>query len=524
MRDKMLAHVFGAGIDLDLYYAAFRVPDLVYTVVATMVSAVVLIPILSQKKSEHTRRAFIHSLFFIFGILLLLISGIIYALTPYIVNNFYGEIALRGYADNLIKMIHILLLQPVILGLSNIVASVMQYYKHYFIYALAPIMYNIGIILGIIFFIPVFGLSGLALGVVLGAFLHFLIQIPAFVRLGYMRGERTKYPIKDIILVITKALPRTIALSANQVTLFILVAFASKMYEGSISVFNLAFNLQAAPLTIIAGSYSTAVFPTLARLFAGKEMKAFSDALLSAMRHIIFWSLPMIVLIIVLRAQIVRVIFGSGNFDWTDTRLTAAALGIFIVSLTAQGVIMLFVRAYYATSQMLKPQFFTVIFAVMTIMFAELFMNIHATHEFTRISLEGFLRTTEAGSTDILMLPLAYSAAGIITAFLISWSFLREFKIRMTGVLTTIFQASVASIVMLVATYGTLQLFGGDYILNTKTLFGIFGQGAVAGMVGIFAHIFVLWYMGNTEVRIAWKTFHHKVWKTKKIMADQDIT
>jgi len=516
VRDKLLAYSFGAGVELDIYYAAFRIPDLVYTVVASMVSVFILIPFLSKKGDDKERQDFIHTLLLVFGILLVAVSGLVYFFTPYIIQQFFAELTQRGYAPQMITLVHILLLQPIILGLSSILSSVVQYYGKYFVYALAPLLYNFGIIIGIIFFVPRFGLTGLGYGVVLGAVLHLLVQLPSFYTLGFGRSIQFS-AIKDALQVMTVSIPRTIALSANQLTLFVLVAMAGSMSEGSIAIFTLAFNLQAAPLSIVGVSYSTAAFPTLSKLYANGEARNFANQVTAAARHIIFWSLPIIALVVVLRAQIVRVIYGSGAFDWTDTRLTAAALALFALSLAAQGIVLLFVRGYYAAGRTVKPQVLSILSAVMTVAFAMLLTKAYAANEYWRNFLEAITRTLDSGNTAVLMLPLAYSISSIITAVLFVLIFMYDFRDGTEKLRRTFLEALVGAFAIGGTAYMTLQAITASKLVTINTLLEIFVQGAVAGIVGIIAGTITLLLIGNTEVRTVWRVLHHKFWKRKAI-------
>ncbi len=515
IRDKLLAHSFGAGIELDIYYAAFRIPDFVYIIVASMVSVFILIPFLSNKDSDKERQSFIHTLLFVFGFLLVSVSAIVYILTPLIVENLFSEMVMRGHGESLIMLVRILLLQPIVLGLSSILSSVIQYYGRYFVYAIAPLVYNIGIIIGIIWLVPRFGITGLGYGVILGALMHLLIQIPSFYSLGF--GKRMKIGmIKEAIRVMVVALPRTIALSANQVAFLVLVIMAGTMSEGSIAIFILAFNLQAAPLSIIGVSYSTAAFPTLSRLFADNNIKKFLSQINTAARHIIFWSLPIIALVVVLRAQIVRVIYGSGAFDWTDTRLTAAALALFVFSLAAQGLVLLFIRGYYAAGRIVKPQILSVLSAVMTIVFSMLLMHFYTTNEYWRNFLGSAMRTLDVGNTAVLMLPLAYSISSIITAILFIIIFTYDFKDNNRELRKTFLESLVGAFVIGGVSYLSLQAIAESNMVTINTLLEIFIQGAVAGIIGIIAGIATLVFIGNKEVYTVWAVLRHKVRKTKK--------
>ncbi len=521
LRDKLLAYNFGAGIELDIYYAAFRTPDLIYTIVASMVSIFVLIPFLAKKESDSERQKFIHMLLLVFGVLLVAISAVLFVFVPILIHQFFGELVIRGYGGDLIFLTRILLLQPVILGLSSILSSVMQYYGRYFIYALAPLLYNIGIIIGIVSFVPKFGLMGLGYGVLLGALLHLLVQVPVVLKLGFLHDIHIAR-LADSLRVMLVSLPRTLALSANHITLFVLVAMAGSMPEGSIAIFTLAFNLQAAPLSVVGASYSVAAFPTLSKLFSNGEAKQFVNQITSAARHIIFWSLPIIALVVVLRAQIVRVIYGSGAFDWSDTRLTAAALALFVLSLAAQGIVLLFVRGYYAASRTMRPLVLSLLSAVLTVIFAIGFKYIYITNEVWRNFFEALTRTADAGGAVVLMLPLAYTLSSIITAVLFVLIFVYDFKEGTERLRRTLLESLVGAFTIGATTYVALQ--GLSELMTTDTMLSIFTQGVIAGAAGILSGAMVLALIGNKEIRVVWATLHHKFWQNKKVLTDAEVS
>ena len=349
-RDKLLAFTFGAGRELDIYYAAFRLPYLIFVSVGSLVSASILLPFFIEhfEKSHDQGKSFADSIFTVFFGAMVSVSLLAVLAAPYLVPFF-----LPGFADDpllpeLIASTRIMLLSPFFLGLSNLFSSMTVMRHRFLVYAISPAFYNIGIIAGILALYPSLGISGLAIGVALGAFLHMAVQLPFLAQeklLPRLVRSLDWHRLKQAILI---SLPRTITMSAHQLATFFLTALASLMTRGSIAVFNLSFNLQAFPLTIIGASYSSAVFPALSRLFVQGDRREFLAKMILAARHIVFWSTPIMVLFIVLRAQIVRTVLGAGRFDWADTRLTAASLAIFMISVIGQSLVVLFVRAFYA--------------------------------------------------------------------------------------------------------------------------------------------------------------------------------
>ena len=164
-----------------------------------------------------------------------------------------------------------MLLSPILFGLSNLFSTITQVFKKFFVYALAPVLYNIGILVGVLFLYPLWGLTGLAFGVILGAFLHMIIQLPVVVRHGFFPTFSFNIDWKSIWSMIRLSLPRTLGLSFHSFVFIVLIALASNISEGSVSILRFSFNLQSVPLALIGLSYSVAAFPILAEIcFYGK--------------------------------------------------------------------------------------------------------------------------------------------------------------------------------------------------------------------------------------------------------------
>ncbi|MBU1557550.1 murein biosynthesis integral membrane protein MurJ, partial [Patescibacteria group bacterium] len=517
LRDRSLAYFFGAGETLDIYYASFRLPDFIFITVASIVSISVLIPFLADKSREENggMQNFVDSIFTTFFLFIVIVSGILFFFTPWIVIAMFPGFEGEALAKT-ISLTRILLLSPILLGLSNLFASIIQINKKFVVYALSPLLYNIGIIFGIFFLYPRFGIEGLAYGVVLGALLHLLIQIPVASGVGLLPKLSTKINLKDVKKVTLLSLPRTLTMSANQIALFFLVGMASVMGVGAISVFSLSFNLQAVPLSIIGVSYSVAAFPTLAKLFSKGEKDKFLKQIISATRHVIFWSFPALVLFIVLRAQIVRTIFGAGEFDWSDTRLTAACLAMFAFSITAQSLNLLFIRGYYAMGNTKRPLFINVFSSVTIIGWAILLNWCFVNIDLFRYFIESMFRVENLEGTIVLMLALSYSLGTIMNAGLLMVMFQKDFKNFISFISGTFWHSLSSSVVIGYVAYKFLDIFA--QFLNLDTLWGIFFQGLFAGIIGIIAGVIILWVLKNKELQEIRSALNKKIWKSGAIL------
>ena len=190
LRDRLLAHIFGASAALDIYYAAFRVPDIIFVTVASVVSLSVLIPFIIEReaKSVEALRAFVNNIFSFFSILIITVSGLAFLLLPAISQFLFAGFSDAAMAE-VVFISRILLLSPIILGFSNLFGSLTQAYNRFILYALAPLLYNAGIIAGIVLLALRWGVLGVAIGVVAGASLHALVQVPFIVK-GAGQRER----------------------------------------------------------------------------------------------------------------------------------------------------------------------------------------------------------------------------------------------------------------------------------------------------------------------------------------------
>lgn len=523
-RDRSIAHFIGPTPTLDAYYAAFRVPDLIFISIASLASITVIIPFVVAKMNQGAvtpeAKKYLNDVFTVFFAALVFVSLVAFLLMPYLAHFIAPgfDSAMQG---KVIQLSRIMLLSPILMGLSNLFGTVTQLFQKFFIYSLSPILYNLGIIIGVIFFYPFMGVYGLAAGVALGAFLHFSVQAFASTSCGFAPRLSMNVNFADIKKAVLTSLPRTLGLAFNNLALISIIALASYLKAGSISIFNFSFNLQSVPLNIIGVSYAVAAFPTLAKSVSAGKMDEFRKHLTSASRAIIFWSLPVTFLFIVLRAQIVRVILGSGSFSWDNTRLVAAALAVFSISVIAQGMTALLSRSYYAFGNTKRPLtvnlFCSILIIILSSVFIHLFQNVLGFRYF----IESLLKVSDIPGTEVLMLPLAYST-GTILNFILHWYFVRkDFMEKDSFIAKTFFQSLGASFFLGLVAYISLNIL--SPLFGTTTFSGVFFQGFISGILGIAAAVIVLHLLRNEELSELAKTLKTKFWKTKIIPPSQEV-
>ncbi len=512
LRDRFLAGTFGAGKTLDVYYASFILPDYLYTFLLFIVSAWALIPVFLEKISSSPAegKSFLNEVltaFFIITVLsIIALFFLIPYLTPFIAPGFSQE-----EQSKVISLSRILLLSPLLLGLSNLISSVVQSLRRFFIYALAPIFYNIGIILGVLVFYRFWGLMGVVMGVVVGAFLHFFIQVPTLLKAGYLPKFTSKLHLSEIKKVIKVSFARGLGLTFNQFVLSVITALASVLGPGSIAVFNLAANLENIPLTVVGMSYGVAAFPTLTQFHVKNEKEKFMEHILIATRHIIFWAFPITILFIILRAQIVRVILGAGKFTWADTRLTAASLALLSLAIAAQCLMFLLTRAYYAAGRTKTPLLVNLFSSLLVVASSFLFLYVLKNFENFRYAFNHLLRVEDVPGAEMLGLPLIFSLGTILNTIFL-WVFFQKDFGRIAGHLKkTFIDVSSASLVAGVFSYFSLIVF--SRVFDLKTFMGIFSQGFFSGLLGIGAGIAVLLFLKNAELKEITASLRRKIWK-----------
>lgn len=522
LRDRLLAHIFGAGPELDVYYTAFRIPDFIFVTVASVVSVSVLVPFIVEKGGEAKEelKRFIDNVFTFFGWLILLISIIAFFAMPFLSKALFSGLDPVSL-EKVITLSRILLLSPIFLGFSNLLGSITQAYNRFFLYALAPLLYNSGIILGILLLGERMGVQGVVWGVVLGAFLHAFIQWPFVYKQGLAPRFSFRIDWQTLRKVASVSIPRTLTLSLSSLILILLVALASQMDSGSVSVLSLSINLQSVPLSLIGVSYSLAAFPTLSRCFQEKNLEAFLEQMRISTKFIFFWTLPLTALLVVERAQVVRVLLGSGEFDWSATRLTAAALALFVISAVFQSILLLFMRGFYSAGKTMKPfvinLFSSIALLLVTYFLVSGFENFNSFREV----LTNFLKVENNTSALVLMLPLGFSIGTILNVSWLWISFEREFKGFSKGIFRSVFQILTSSLVLGLVSYWGLSV--ADDWFNINTLPGIFFQGLTAGILGIVSGILVLYFFRNEELASTWASLKGRFWKEPVIATDPEI-
>lgn len=352
IRQRVLANYF-APEELSLFFAAFRLPDSIFEILVFGTFSSAFIPVFSKAIKEGSNRAWeIAGRVVTIGIL---IFGIMAIVLGIFAPQIYGIIA-PGYDlaehQQVAMLARILFAAQGFFVISYVLTGVLESLRRFFVPALAPIFYNIGIILGTVFLTPYFGLIAPALGVVIGAFAHFMVQFPLSRKLGF-RFIWDLSPDPGVKKVGQLALPRVVDLAFDQIGKTTELFLSSIISQASYTYYIFANTLQLLPVTLVGTSLAKAVLPLLSR--ADGNIKEFRRILHIAIFQAIFLTLPLAAALIVLRIPIVRLIYGTKIFDWEATVQTGGILSVYALAIVTQTLMSILSRAFFALHDTKTP-------------------------------------------------------------------------------------------------------------------------------------------------------------------------
>ncbi len=498
IRARIFAYQFGAGIELDMYYAAFRVPDLIFSIIIMGAVSSAFIPIftaerLKDKKNSHWLLAnnFLHT----FSFLILILALVLIIVAPYLVKAIAP--GFNAEAQRITTTLtRIMLIQPIILAISGIIAGILQSFNLFFAYALSPIMYNIGIISGALFFAPRWGIKGLAVGVVLGALFHLLIQIPSLISTGYKYHFHINLKDKMMRKIVKLTIPRSLGLATIQLNTIVITAIASTLAVGSIAIFNYANDIQYVPLGIIGIAYAAAAFPSLSTAFAKKDLKSFRLFVSKTLLEIIYLVIPVTVLFFLLRNEITNVLLHTGAFSSNDVKITATLIGIFCIGIPFQSLIPLLSRAFFALHNTITPVVINLISVGINISLALFLIKNFQVLDYFNIP----------GDKRILALPLAFSLAGILNVILLTLFLLKKIGfVNIKKVFNSFAKFIVLNSGLFILIY-CMRNFSYQYF-NQENIGTMFFVGLIAGGIGLLAYFLLSYVLKIKELKSILKVF-----------------
>ncbi len=352
IRQRVLANFFAPG-DLSLFFAAFRLPDTIFEVLVFGTFSSAFIPVFTKALKDGEKRAWeIAGKVVTIGLLIFATAAIVLAIFA---PQIYTVIA-PGFGDaetiKIANLARILFAAQGFFVISYVLTGVLESLRRFLVPALAPLFYNFGIIIGTIILSPSLGLMGPAVGVVIGALAHFLIQYPLSRKLGFrfVWNLRADSGVKSVGAL---ALPRVIDLAFDQVGKTTELFLSSIISQASYAYYTFANTLQLLPVTLFGTSLAKAVLPLLSR--ADGNLKEYRRILRVAVFQAIFFTLPLSAALIVLRIPMVRLVYGTKIFDWEATVQTGMVLSVYAIGVVSQTLMSILARAFFALHDTKTP-------------------------------------------------------------------------------------------------------------------------------------------------------------------------
>jgi len=356
LRDKIIAFHFGTTNATDAYNASFLLPDILFNLFIAGALSAAFLPIFTEQLVKDKKEAHIIANTILTGATLFIsaLALIAFILMGQVVPLVFPDISAKLHTD-IIIMTRMMLGSAILFAISNTLGNILMSYKHFFSYAVSPILYNLGIILGIIFLKDSIGIYSAAVGVLIGAFLHCAIRIIDTMNTGFKYEPQLKFRNPHFRKIIKLMIPKSISLIAWQINLVLYSIVGLKLIAGGFTAFNYARNIQSFAVSLFGIAFATAVFPYLTTAISEGSKEKYCEHIQKTMQRILFFTIPAAVGVMVLATPITELILSGGVFDQKSTALTSLILFFFALSIPFEGLSHILARAFYALKNTITP-------------------------------------------------------------------------------------------------------------------------------------------------------------------------
>jgi len=478
IRYRLLASQFGEDIKLlDSFIAASILPDAIFEVLIFGTIALAFIPVFSKylDKDKEEQAWVFSSTMISLSLLVFVILSILVVIFAHQIATIIapGIVAKDPFQQFVIaRLLRIMIFAQLFFVVSIFLTGILHSYQRFLVPALASIFYNVGIILAIIFLAPSLGIIAPAIGMILGAFLHMVVQLPLILSLGFKFKFNFDFRNKDVRETLALMWPRSIALGLVRISDIINIALASIAAVGSVVAFNFAQVLQLVPISLFAGSIAQAALPSLSIEVHAQRKEQFKKMFTQSFHQILFLVLPAAAILAILRIPVVRLVFGAREFPWETTVLTGRVLIAFSIGIAAQASSLLLTRGFYAIRDSITP---------VKVNFLSIAINITLSLIFILVL-----------KLSLIFLALAYSIGAIINAVLLLILLDKKVNFEKTPFLMPIVKMVFISGVTAVFLYIPMK-FLDQLVFDTTRTIGLVLLTSIAGGVGITVYAFLSW-------------------------------
>lgn len=482
IRDRLLAHVFSPDT-IDIFWAAFRLPDLIFQIVILGALSVAFIPVFTEhfeNKGKEDAFEMARAILNVFLSIFILATLIIYFFAQPIIASFIAPGFDLEKQLQVVSLTRVILIGQVILVFGSFFIGISQSFQRFIFPSLAPVFYNLGIITGIVFLSKSYGIMGAAWGVVLGALLHVLIQLPLVWSLGFRFKFSLSFFHPGVKEVMKLMSVRTVGLAAEQINETVGIALASLASIGSVTYLTFAQHLQVVPIGLFGATLAQAALPVLSAERARGKMEEFKITTLTTLHQILFLALPATAILIVIRIPVVRLVFGASQFSWQATVLTGATLAYLAIGLAAQAVSLLLVRGFYALKDTRTPVIVSAVVVLLNILLSSYFIV--------------FLKM------DVWSIGLANSISAIISGALLFWTLhFKVGKFNLETALIPFLKMLMATIIMGVALYIPIKLLD-QVIFDTTRTINLLTLTFLSSVFALSVYILLVWFLQVREL------------------------
>jgi putative peptidoglycan lipid II flippase len=356
VRDRMFAHTFGAGPELDAYNAAFVLPELALDVLVAggLVAPFVPIFIGLRGDASEAARAFGRAVLTMAVAVMAVAAGLLFIFAPQtialIAPGFQGD-----QRELYIELFRIMCVTPVIFAASLVLGEILVAERSFLAYGLAPLMYNGGIVAGTVVLGPRIGIVGAAVGAVIGALAHLAIRVAGIYRTRFRPRPSLAFRTKGVTEFIRLMIPKMVSHPIEPLTFLYFTALASTLTPGSVSSVSFARNFQSVPVSLIGASFAIAAFPAMSAAAVAGDRPGFTRVFRTTLTTITLLTIAAGLGLFVVSGLAIRVLLGGGAFDDADIARTTGVLAVFAISVPLESLTHLLSRAIYATHNTILP-------------------------------------------------------------------------------------------------------------------------------------------------------------------------
>lgn len=504
VRTRLLAQYFPPA-EIAVYFAAFRVPDFLYNVFVYGALSVAFIPVFSSllsRKGPKEAYSFSSNLLTLGVIFYTLLSIVVFIFAEPIIRLVVIGFEGREFAET-VMLTRALLFAQLFFVIGGTFSSILQVHRFFLVPAIAGVLYNIGIIAGIMLFANTQGIWAPVYGVYFGAALYLLIHIPLLKKTGFSYTPLVSLRDKGFIEVITLMLPRTVSTLIEQLRMTFNISLASKVSSASVTYFSISQQLFLVPIGLFASSLAQAALPVFSEEYSKGDLKSFAKTFTVSLQQMLFFILPSAAILIVLKIPVVRLVFGADQFDWEATVLTSLTVAWLSTGLAFEAANMLFIRAFYALHDTFTP--------VKVILFA---LVVDALAALTFITIFGW---------GVWSLGIAATVGGGITSVCLYYVLSRRIPgLWSKGFFVPLFKMTLCATAMAISLYIPIKALDQVVFDTTRTVNLIFLTG-IAGGIGMGMYVFFTWVLKVKEafmiIEYAQKFFE----KGKKVASEISV-